>query len=216
MTAPRRDGAAGAWATGGPIKATAELTRLSGFAVTLAPVDRSPTLKPWPMLKDILLITIFPAAMALSAATDLFTMTVPNRIAIALVAGFVVLAPLVGLGWTELGIHAALAAVALVLGFVMFSFGWIGGGDAKLFAATCLWLGPETMFSYGMLTALFGGALTLGLLVWRQFPLPVMLNSQGWLVRLHSPREGVPYGIALAAAGLMVYPQTPFMAALGA
>ncbi len=168
------------------------------------------------MLKDILLITVFPAAMALSAATDLFTMTVPNRIAIALVAGFVVLAPLVGLGWPELGIHVALAAVALVLGFVMFSFGWIGGGDAKLFAATCLWLGPETMFSYGMLTALFGGALTLGLLFWRQFPLPVMLNSQGWLVRLHSPREGVPYGIALAAAGLMVYPQTPFMAALGA
>ena len=114
------------------------------------------------MLKDILLITVFPAAMALSAATDLFTMTVPNRIAIALVAGFVVLAPLVGLGWPELGIHVALAAVALVLGFVMFSFGWIGGGDAKLFAATCLWLGPETMFSYGMLTALFGGALTLG------------------------------------------------------
>jgi prepilin peptidase CpaA len=25
----------------------------------------------------------------------------------------------------------------------------------------------------------------------------------------------VPYGIALAAAGLLVYPETPFMAALG-
>jgi prepilin peptidase CpaA len=42
-----------------------------------------------------------------------------------------------------------------------------------------------------------------------------MLNGQGWLVRLHNPKEGVPYGIALAAAGLLVYPQTPFMAALG-
>jgi prepilin peptidase CpaA len=167
------------------------------------------------MLKDILLITIFPAAMALSAATDLFTMTVPNRIALVLVAGFFVLAPLVGFGWTELGLHVALAAAALVIGFAMFSFGWIGGGDAKLFAATCLWLGPEMLFSYGMLTALFGGVLTLGLLFWRRLPLPMMLNSQGWLVRLHSPREGVPYGIALAAAGLMVYPQTPFMAALG-
>ena len=34
------------------------------------------------MLKDVLLITLFPAAMAFAAATDLFTMTVPNRIAI--------------------------------------------------------------------------------------------------------------------------------------
>ncbi len=168
------------------------------------------------MLKDILLITIFPAAMAFSAATDLITMTVPNRIAIVLVAGFFVLAPLVGLGWTELGLHVAIAAAALVVGFAMFSFGWIGGGDAKLFAATCLWLGPEMLFNYSMLTALFGGVITLGLLFWRKLPLPMVLNSQGWLVRLHSPREGVPYGIALAIAGLMVYPETPFMKAFGA
>jgi prepilin peptidase CpaA len=46
-------------------------------------------------------------------------------------------------------------------------------------------------------------------------PLPATLSSQGWLVRLHSPEEGVPYGIALAASGLLVYPGTPFMAALG-
>ncbi len=168
------------------------------------------------MIKDILLITIFPAAMAFSAATDLITMTVPNRIALVLVAGFFLLAPLVGLGWTGIGLHVALAAAALALGFAMFSFGWIGGGDAKLFAATCLWLGPEAIYNYSMLTAIIGGVLTLGLLFWRKLPMPAMLNSQGWLVRLHSPREGVPYGIALAIAGLMVYPETPFMAALGA
>jgi prepilin peptidase CpaA len=43
-----------------------------------------------------------------------------------------------------------------------------------------------------------------------------MLYSQGWLTRLHSEKEGVPYGIALAAAGLLVYPDTVFMAGLGA
>ena len=41
------------------------------------------------------------------------------------------------------------------------------------------------------------------------------LAGQGWIVRLHDAKEGVPYGIALAAAGLLVYPDTPFMAALG-
>ena len=167
------------------------------------------------MIKDLLLLTIFPGAMALVAATDLFTMTVPNRIALVLVAGFLVAAPLVGLGWPEIGLHFGLAVAALVVTFTLFSFGWIGGGDAKLFAATCLWVGPAALLNYSVFSALIGGALTLALLFWRGVPLPEMLSSQNWLVRLHDPKEGVPYGIALAAAGLLVYPQTPFMAALG-
>jgi prepilin peptidase CpaA len=167
------------------------------------------------MVKDVLLLTVFPAAMAFAAANDLFTMTVPNRIAIGLFAGFLLLAPMIGMGWTDVGIHVSVAAAALLIGFGMFAFGWIGGGDAKLFAATCLWLGPEMLLTYGVITALIGGALTLVLLFLRGMPLPAALNSQGWIVRLHDAKEGVPYGIALAAAGLLVYPDTPFMAALG-
>jgi len=168
------------------------------------------------MVTNLLIITVFPLAMALAAATDLFSMTVPNWISLLLVAGFAVLAPLVGLGWSDVGLHVALAAAALVITFAMFSFGWIGGGDAKLFAATCLWLGPQAILIYSIYAAVIGGALTMLILFLRQVPLPAVLNSQGWLVRLHSPKEGVPYGIALAVAGLLVYPSTPFMAALGA
>jgi prepilin peptidase CpaA len=167
------------------------------------------------MLKDVLLLTLFPAAMALAAATDLFTFTVPNRIAIALVAGFLVVAPMVGFGWYEIGLHALAGLGALALGFGLFALGWIGGGDAKLFAATALWLGPETLLSYGVTTAIIGGVMTLALLFWRNLPLPGALTAQGWLVRLHDAKQGVPYGIALAAGGLLVYPETPFMAAFG-
>jgi prepilin peptidase CpaA len=167
------------------------------------------------MVTNLLIITVFPLAMALAAATDLLSMTVPNWISLLLVLGFAVLAPLVGLGWSDVGLHVALAAAALVVTFAMFSFGWIGGGDAKLFAATCLWLGPEAILIYSIYAALIGGVLTLLLLFLRNMPLPATLHSQGWLVRLHSPKEGVPYGIALAAAGLLIYPDTPFMAVLG-
>jgi prepilin peptidase CpaA len=167
------------------------------------------------MIRDVLLLTVFPAAMAFAAATDLFTMTVPNRIAIGLLGGFFLLAPMIGMDWTNVGIHVAAAAAALLVGFGLFALGWIGGGDAKLFAATCLWLGPDMLLSYGVITALIGGALTLGLLFLRRMPLPVALINQGWIVRLHDAKEGIPYGIALAAAGLLVYPSTPFMAALG-
>ncbi len=166
------------------------------------------------MLKDILLLTVFPGAMAFAAATDLFTMTLPNRLAIVLAVGFFAMAPLVGLSLQDIGLHAVVAAAALAVTFTLFSFGWIGGGDAKLFAATCLWFGPEHLLSYSLYAALLGGALTLFLLTARSVPLPLFLTSQNWLVRLHNPKEGVPYGIALAAAGLLVYPQTPFMAAL--
>ncbi len=167
------------------------------------------------MIKDLLILTVFPGAMALAAAADLFTMTLPNRLALALVVCFFVVAPLAGLGWYDVGLHVTFALAALVVTIALFSFGWIGGGDAKLFAATCLWLGPGALLTYSVYTALIGGALTLALLFWRMVPLPAVLTGHGWLVRLHSPKEGVPYGIALAAAGLLAYPQTPFMAALG-
>lgn len=167
------------------------------------------------MIKDILIVTIFPGALALAAATDLFTMTLPNRLVLVLAAGFFLVAPLVGLGWHDIGLHLAVGLTALAVAFAFFSFGWIGGGDAKLFAATCLWFGPSAVLAYTFYAALLGGALTLVLLSWRNWPLPTVLASQGWLLRLHSPKEGVPYGIALAVAGLLVYPDTLFMAALG-
>jgi prepilin peptidase CpaA len=166
------------------------------------------------MLKDALFITLFPACMAFAAAIDLFTMTVPNRIAILLVAGFFVAAPLAGLGLSDIGLHVLVGALALALGFFCFAMGWIGGGDAKLFAATALWIGPKLIFTYSLTTALLGGALTLAILLWRGMPLPVAAAGQGWLARLHDSKEGVPYGIALAAAGLLAYPDTAFMAAV--
>jgi prepilin peptidase CpaA len=166
-------------------------------------------------MKDLLILAIFPAAMTLAAVTDLFTLTVPNRIVLALALLFLLAAPLAGLGLADIGLHAGLGLVALALGFALFSLGLVGGGDAKLFAASCLWLGPQAVIPYALYAALIGGALALLLLFWRAQPLPAMLASKGWLLRLHSPEEGMPYGIALAAAGLLAYPHSPFMAALG-
>jgi prepilin peptidase CpaA len=167
------------------------------------------------MLKDVLLLTVFPGAMAFAAATDLFTMTLPNRIALVLVVGFFLLAPMVGLGLEDIGLHALVGALALALGFFCFAMGWVGGGDAKLFAATALWIGPQLLFTYSLDAALIGGALTLAILLWRGMPLPVTFAGQGWLLRLHDRGAGVPYGIALAVAGLLAYPESAFMAGIG-
>ena len=105
--------------------------------------------------------------------------------------------------------------MVLVVAFVFFTRGWIGGGDAKLAAATALWLGFDHLMPYLVYASLFGGALTLLLLQFRLAPLPSVLARQDWVQRLHDRDGGVPYGIALAAAALAVYPQTAWMAAAG-
>jgi prepilin peptidase CpaA len=110
-------------------------------------------------------------------------------------------------------LHLAAAAVVLVIAFIFFAQGWIGGGDAKLVAATALWFGFDYLLDYLIYASLFGGALTLTLLQFRKLPLPAVLARQDWIVRLHETGAGVPYGIALAAAALAVYPKTGWMPA---
>jgi prepilin peptidase CpaA len=102
----------------------------------------------------------------------------------------------------------------LIITFVMFNLGWVGGGDAKLAAATAAWLGWSVILDYGLAAALFGGILTLIILAARAAPLPAVLSRVGWLERLHNAKSGVPYGIALAAAGLMQYPNSSIWAAV--
>src|SRR6202042_97849 len=96
----------------------------------------------------------------------------------------------------------------------MFSFGWLGGGDAKLAAATAAWLGWGGIPRHGRAAAPFGGSLTLLLLGLRTVPLPAPLVRVAWLARLHNASAGVPYGIALAAAGLMQFPNSSIWAAV--
>lgn len=166
------------------------------------------------MIEAVLLV-LFPLLMAYAASSDLFTMTIPNRLAILLVASFPVVAYATGLTVDTALMNLAAGTVVLLCTFTMFALGWIGGGDAKLAAATALWLGFGVLLEYLLLAAVAGGVLTLGLLAMRQLPLPRFAAHWPWLAHLHDQRTGVPYGIALAGAALVVYPSSAiWMAAL--
>lgn len=160
---------------------------------------------------DVIRLALFPALMAFAASSDLLTMTISNRLSLALSAGFLVLALAAGMPLATMGMHFLAAACVLVVGFIFFSRGWIGGGDAKLFAATALWFGFDHLLDYATYASIFGGALTLGLLQFRKLPLPEALTRHPWIMRLHEERGGIPYGIALAAAALVIYPKTGWM-----
>lgn len=157
---------------------------------------------------EILVLTAFPALIAYAAASDLFTMTIPNRVSLALVVAFAAVALLGGLGWQAIALHAAAGILVLAIGFGMFSFGWIGGGDAKIAAATALWLGFGSLPEYLLIATVAGGLLSVAILSLRVSYLPAFAMGWAWLARLHDRKSGVPYGIALSAAALLVYPQS--------
>ena len=166
------------------------------------------------MILDIARLMLFPALMAFAAASDLFTMTISNRVSMALAAGFLVLAVASSMGLYDILSHLGAGATVLTVAFACFAMGWIGGGDAKVAASAALWFGFGHLLTYLVYASLFGGALTLLLLQFRQWPLPYALAGQSWLLRLHAKESGIPYGIALAIGALTIYPETDWIKAV--
>jgi prepilin peptidase CpaA len=153
-------------------------------------------------------LAFFAACVLAAAVSDLLTMTIPNRLTLALAAAFPVAAASVGMELPSFGWHLAAGALVLVVCFGFFAMGWLGGGDAKLGAGVALWLGFESLMPWLLATALIGGALTLFILAVRRVPLPALVARQDWALRLHAPETGVPYGIAISAGALWILPMT--------
>src|SRR3954451_5163530 len=134
-----------------------------------------PVLKTQPMILDIARLMLFPALMAFAASSDLLTMTISNRVSLALVAGFFVLALLSGMGFADIGYHTLAGTLVLVVAFLCYAAGWVGGGDAKLAAATALWFGFDHVYVYLLWASVLGGVLTLLIVRFRNLPLPDLL-----------------------------------------
>jgi len=153
------------------------------------------------------LLFVFPFAMAYAAASDLLTMRIANSVSLGLVVAFLVIALIAGMTAEEMLIHFAIGAALLVAGMLLFGLNLVGGGDVKLLAAAGLWIGYDQLGPFLLYVTIFGGALALLLLAYRRFP-ATALPLPAWAARLHAEGEGMPYGIAIAAGALVVYPLT--------
>jgi prepilin peptidase CpaA len=159
------------------------------------------------ILLQALLLAVFPAMVIVAGLRDVTSYTIPNWISGLLIVAFFPAALALGLPLGALGTHLAVGAAALVLGMVMFALGWIGGGDAKLFAAAGLWLGVPAAFTYLAVTGVAGGGLAVALLGLRSAWLrPYVQTGPAWFGRLATPGENVPYGVAIAAGALAAFP----------
>lgn len=155
-------------------------------------------------------ILMIPAiCLFMAAVSDLFTMTIPNRISAFLLASFAVLAPVSGLPWAEISMSFAAGAVVLLVCFGFFALNVMGGGDVKLLAASAVWFGfSPALGAFIIQTALWGGLVTLLVLLVRKqadrfaaigafVPAPILATKK------------VPYGLAIGIAGITAYWQSP-------
>ena len=163
------------------------------------------------MVADAIRLMLFPALMAFAASSDLLTMTISNRVSLVLVGGFVALALVSGMSPSDMLAHVGAAAAVLVVAFGFFARGWIGGGDAKLAAATALWLGFDHLAALSVYASLFGGALTLLLIQFRMCRCRGVLAGQEWVERLHQQGRRRALWHRARRGGAAVYPDTPWM-----
>ena len=161
---------------------------------------------------EALISVVFPFCMLFAAISDTLSMTIANRVSVLLVTVFALVAPMTGMDWATYGWHFAAGFLVLAVTFGLFALGGMGGGDAKLLAATALWMGFNIhLLEYLVASTLIGGLLTLAILAYRKSPLAAFTGHNPFLRHFADEANGVPYGIALGIGGLIVYPDSPLM-----
>lgn len=159
------------------------------------------------------IFVVFPLCLAFAAVSDLLSMTIANRVSLILVGSFAVIAPLTGMDWHTYAMHFAAMAAVLAVTFALFAIGGMGGGDAKLLAATALWMGfGMPLAHYLVLSAACGGLLTIAILMFRNSPFRDYAGNNPFLRNIADTSLGIPYGIALATGGFLAFPSSPLAA----
>ena len=149
----------------------------------------------------ILLLGI--GVFAVIAYGDVRRRRIPNALAIAVaVLGLV---RLMLAADPRAALYTLVAATAIfAVSFLMFWRGWIGGGDAKLLPAATLLVGFHDVPSFLLLMSLCGGVLAIAVLAASKFGGPLGYLLPGAAVVEPPDRPSVPYGVAIALAGVMV------------
>lgn len=156
----------------------------------------------------LIVLSTLPCLVIAAGLHDLTTMKIPNWISGLVILFFFPAAFLVGLSPMTVAVHFGVAVVALLVGMGLFAMRVIGGGDAKLMAAVCLWLGLTGSAMFILWTALAGGVVCLVLIFARRDLRPHVIGAPAWVDTLLEPKGDLPYGIAVAIGALMAFPSS--------
>jgi prepilin peptidase CpaA len=144
----------------------------------------------------------FAIMMSWAAYDDARSFKIPNKLPLGialLYPAFVISAPF-AVDWTG---ALAVAAILLLVGFVMFICRLLGAGDAKLLAAASLWVGPALLLDFLLVTALAGGGIAV--VMWLQHRVSraaVLGEIFSRPIDQDFGKRPMPYGVALCLGGL--------------
>ena len=149
------------------------------------------------------------ALFIIAAYSDVKTFCIPT-VLVAAVALLGVTRLIVN-GDPSIALHTVGAsAVLLIVGFILFWQGFVGGGDAKLLTASALLIGYHDLFSFLVIMSICGALISLLALLIHRF-LPLYAGPR-LTVLLPKAQLAVPYGVAIAAAGgVTLFLQSPLL-----
>ena len=167
-------------------------------------------------MAQAIIFVVFPLCLAVAACSDFLTMLIPNRVSAILLASFVIVAPLSGLGIADIGMHLTAGLLVFSVCFALFALNVMGGGDAKLLTASAVWFGMTfSLVEFLLYVSFFGGILTLMILSLRSHSNTILASGVSLPSHLLQAKK-IPYGIAIGVAAFLAYPSSPLMlAALG-
>lgn len=143
----------------------------------------------------ILLVLTFPLVIW-AAWSDLKFMIIPNKLCLALLAVFVLVAPFL-LPLPEFGIRLLQGAIVLAITFTLNALGLMGGGDAKLFAVIAPFINRADVAPYFFILALLAlAAVALHRLAFRIGRFATLV--EGW--KSFGEKRNFPFGLPLAAS----------------
>jgi prepilin peptidase CpaA len=146
------------------------------------------------------------------AYSDVRRRRIPNALTAA--TAILGLAQLIVAGDLVAAAHTLIASAAVfATAFMLFWRGVFGGGDAKLMTAMALLIGSHNLFDFLVIMSVCGGGLGLGILAWDGFHTwrrPTSEHLAGpptllWAEPAPPPaKPTVPYGVAIAGAGVVM------------
>jgi prepilin peptidase CpaA len=162
-------------------------------------------------MSNSLVLAVLPTLMIIAAASDVTALRIPNWLTGLTAALFFPAALFTGMPLSEFGYHLLGGAILFVAGFLLYSLGLFGGGDAKLMAAAGLWFGSSQSILFLTLTVFAGFFLALVVAGWSAFNLWAELRDLSLRHKFQQLKPQVPYGFALAVGAILTMPDSWWM-----
>ncbi len=165
------------------------------------------------MVLGFIVTLLFVAPLMVACYTDFSEMKIPNWVSAVVMASFAVTLPLTWGGLEWFGEHMAVGGILFVVGFILWALKGLGAGDVKLMSSVGLWFGFTEVMSFILYTTLFGAALGLVLLIGRKY-VPVRLEGTVFINKMFQGEGHMPYGLAISAGALTVWPTSQIALAI--